>query len=131
MAATLRYFMLPDDERAFFRVLARHELTIYPEIVPIGWEAPRASDEVVASLLERPGDPAARAKELGVEKVEDRGAIGAAVDEVLAAHAAEVARYRAGEKKLLGVLVGAAMKRTASAADAGLVRSLLIERLSS
>ena len=86
---------------------------------------------LLASLLERPGDPAARAKELGVEKVEDRGAIGAAVDEVLVAHAAEVARYRAGEKKLLGVLVGAAMKRTAGAADAGLVRSLLIERLSS
>jgi hypothetical protein len=50
MAATLRYFMLPEDERAFFRALARHELTIYPEIVPAGWEAPRAGEEVVASL---------------------------------------------------------------------------------
>jgi glutaminyl-tRNA synthetase len=86
---------------------------------------------LLASLVERPGDPTARAKELGLEKMEDRGAIVAAVDEVLAAHADEVARYRAGEKKLLGVLVGAAMKRTAGAADAGLVRALLAERLGS
>ncbi|MFL5299762.1 MAG: hypothetical protein ACJ79R_05410 [Anaeromyxobacteraceae bacterium] len=50
MAATLRYFMLPDDERAFFRTLDRHEITIYPETVPADWKAPRASDEVVASL---------------------------------------------------------------------------------
>ena len=49
--------------------------------------------------------------------------------EVLAAHAAEVARYRAGEKKLLGVLVGAAMKRTGGAADAALVREVLVSRL--
>src|SRR5512138_3674342 len=50
MAATLRYFMLPEDERAFFRALARHEITLYPEIVPPDWVAPRASDEVVPSL---------------------------------------------------------------------------------
>ncbi|MFL5299761.1 MAG: glutamine--tRNA ligase, partial [Anaeromyxobacteraceae bacterium] len=86
---------------------------------------------LLASLVERAGEPAQRAKELGVEKVEDRAAIGAAVDEVLAAHGDEVTRYRAGEKKLLGVLVGAAMKRTAGSADAGLIRALLAERLGS
>src|SRR5918912_2109937 len=50
MAATLHYFMLPEDERALFRVLARHELTVYPELVPPGYAAPVAGEEVVASL---------------------------------------------------------------------------------
>jgi hypothetical protein len=50
MAATVHYFMLPEDERAFFRQLARHEITLYPEIVPPDWVAPRATDELVASL---------------------------------------------------------------------------------
>jgi Asp-tRNA(Asn)/Glu-tRNA(Gln) amidotransferase B subunit len=40
-----------------------------------------------------------------------------------------VSRYRAGEKKLFGVLVGAVMKETAGAADAGTVRKVLEERL--
>lgn len=50
MGATLHYFTLPEDERALFRVLARHELTVYPEIVPPGYTAPRADEQVVATL---------------------------------------------------------------------------------
>ncbi len=41
MAATLHYFMLPDDERSLFRHLARRELTIYPELVPPGYAPAR------------------------------------------------------------------------------------------
>jgi hypothetical protein len=37
MAATLRYFMLPEDELALFRHLARRELTLYPDLIPPGW----------------------------------------------------------------------------------------------
>ncbi len=37
MAATIRYFMLPEDERSLFLHLARRELTIYPEPIPPGW----------------------------------------------------------------------------------------------
>jgi hypothetical protein len=48
--ATLHYFMLPEDERALFRVLARHELTLYPELVPPGYEPRRAAEEAVAAL---------------------------------------------------------------------------------
>jgi Asp-tRNA(Asn)/Glu-tRNA(Gln) amidotransferase B subunit len=51
------------------------------------------------------------------------------VDRVLAARAAEVARYRAGEAKLLGFLLGAAMKETQGAADPAAVRAHLLRRL--
>ncbi|HEX9049323.1 MAG TPA: glutamine--tRNA ligase/YqeY domain fusion protein [Anaeromyxobacter sp.] len=84
---------------------------------------------LLADLVASGGDPEARMEALGLEKAHDRGAVEAAVGRALAAKAAEVARYRAGEKKLFGVLVGAAMKETAGTADAALVRELLEERL--
>ncbi len=50
MAATLHYFMLPEDERALFRVLARHGLTLYPELVPPGHVAPPVDETVLPAL---------------------------------------------------------------------------------
>jgi glutaminyl-tRNA synthetase len=84
---------------------------------------------LLAALLDGGGDPEARMTALRLEKVEDAGAITAAVERALAAQAAEVARYRAGEKKLLGVLLGAAMREARGAADAATVRKVLLERL--
>jgi hypothetical protein len=43
MGATLNYFMLPDDERSLFRLLARREVTIYPELVPPNYAPVAAS----------------------------------------------------------------------------------------
>lgn len=53
MAATLAYFMTPHDEAAFFRELARHGLTVYPELVPPGYVAP-AADEAALPGLDAP-----------------------------------------------------------------------------
>jgi hypothetical protein len=50
MAATLHLFLLPEDERALFRQLARHQVTLYPELVPPGWVAPAAGPELVDAL---------------------------------------------------------------------------------
>ena len=50
MAATLRTFMLPEDERALFRVLGPRELTLYPELIPPGYAPPRADEETVGRL---------------------------------------------------------------------------------
>ena len=80
---------------------------------------------LLASLVERPGDPTTRLAELGLEKVEDGAAVAAAVARVIAAQASEVARYRAGEKKLLGFLLGAAMRETQGKADPAALRLAL------
>ena len=101
----------------------------FVQLVDAGRVTPAAGKTLLASLAERGGDPEARLSELGLARVEDRAAIQAALDRALAAQPAEVARYRAGEKKLLGVLLGAAMRETGGAADAALVRKLLQERL--
>jgi glutaminyl-tRNA synthetase len=98
-------------------------------LVDAGRLVPAAGKTLLADLLEGGGEPEARMQALGLEKVSDRGAVVAAVDRALAASAREVERYRAGKKKLLGVLLGAAMRETQGAADPALVRQVLLERL--
>jgi len=54
--------------------------------------------------------PMALIDEQGLRQVSDEGAIEAAVREVLDGHPAEVERYRAGEEKVFGFLVGQTMR---------------------
>ena len=57
------------------------------------------------------------------------GALAGWVDEVLAAHPAEVARYRGGELKLMGFFVGQVMKRSKGKADPKGVQPVLQGKL--
>jgi hypothetical protein len=50
MAATLHYFMLPDDERSLFRHLERRDLTLYPEIVSPGYVPLKVRPDTVEQL---------------------------------------------------------------------------------
>jgi hypothetical protein len=50
VAATVAYFMLPEDEKAFFRVLARQGLTLYPEVFPPGTEGIPVDEAAVGRL---------------------------------------------------------------------------------
>ncbi len=97
-------------------------------LVESGQVTPAAAKVLLADLVANGGEPGPRLAALGLAKVEDLGAIDAALDRALAGCAAEVARYRGGEKKLLGVILGAAM-REAKGADATAVRRRLTERL--
>jgi glutaminyl-tRNA synthetase len=105
------------------------ELGRFVAIVDAGRVTQAAAKTLLASLVERGGDPDVRLRELGLEKVEDRGVVEQAVAAVFGRHAVEVARYRAGEAKLLGFLLGAAMRETQGAADPAVVREVLQARL--
>jgi aspartyl-tRNA(Asn)/glutamyl-tRNA(Gln) amidotransferase subunit B len=90
-----------------------------------------AARRVYAELAERPREaPRAAAERLGLLQVSDEGALGAWVDEVLAGHPDEVARYRLGEAKLIGFFVGQVMKRSSGQADPKGVQAVLRDRLS-
>jgi aspartyl-tRNA(Asn)/glutamyl-tRNA(Gln) amidotransferase subunit B len=88
--------------------------------------AKRVYTELVASPRE---EPRALAERLGLIQVSDRGALAGWVDEVLAAHPAEVARFRNGEAKLMAFFVGQVMKRSRGKADPKGVQPVLEERL--
>ncbi len=65
----------------------------------------------------------------GLEVVRDDGAIEAAVDEALAANPDIVEKYRAGNTKVVGAIVGAVMKATRGKADPAQVNKLIAEKL--
>jgi Asp-tRNA(Asn)/Glu-tRNA(Gln) amidotransferase B subunit len=69
------------------------------------------------------------AQELGLLQVSDAGAIERWVRETLAVHPAEATRYRAGETKVLGFLVGQVMKRSQGKADPKAVNAALAAAL--
>ena len=100
-------------------------------LVRSGKVSRQAAKRVLSELVATPSDVAlAVAERLGLLQVSDTAAIDGWVREVLAAHAGEVARYKAGETKLMGFLVGQVMKRSAGKADPKAVSAALAAVLS-
>jgi aspartyl-tRNA(Asn)/glutamyl-tRNA(Gln) amidotransferase subunit B len=75
-------------------------------------------------------DPMDLVAERGLAQVSDESSIANVIDEVLAAHPGEVARYRAGEEKVKGFLVGQAMRALKGQGAPAGVTKVLEEKLS-
>jgi aspartyl-tRNA(Asn)/glutamyl-tRNA(Gln) amidotransferase subunit B len=69
-------------------------------------------------------------REKGLVQITDSGAIEKAVDDIIAGNPKEVERYKAGEEKLIGFLVGQVMKKTKGKANPQMVNELLKKKLS-
>jgi aspartyl-tRNA(Asn)/glutamyl-tRNA(Gln) amidotransferase subunit B len=86
---------------------------------------------VLAEMVASGGDPAAIARAKGFEAM-GSDALGAAVDEVIASHGDEWARFVAGDDrtrgKLTGFFVGQVMRATKGQADGKAVTALLRQR---
>jgi aspartyl-tRNA(Asn)/glutamyl-tRNA(Gln) amidotransferase subunit B len=78
---------------------------------------------------EHAGDPDAIIASRGLQQISDAGEIERIVDDVIAAHAAIVAEYRAGKEKAFNSLVGQAMKATKGKANPAQVNALLKRKL--
>jgi len=111
---------LPIDGATFGRFVA---------LVDSGAVTGSAAKTLLAHLCHHGGEPQQLVQTLGLGRVADSAALGAAIDAVLTALPSETARYRAGEQKLFGVLLGAAMTRLRGAADAADVRQALQQKL--
>jgi aspartyl-tRNA(Asn)/glutamyl-tRNA(Gln) amidotransferase subunit B len=88
-----------------------------------------AGKKVLAEVVASGETPRDVAERLGLLQVRDASALEAWVDEVLAAHPGEVERFRAGETKLMGFLVGQVMKISKGKADPKGVSALLAQRM--
>jgi len=118
-----------DDISAF--PIAPPRLAALLTLVHDGMVSHTAAKQIFAIMLASGGEPADIAKREGLVQVSDEGALGAWLDEVIAAMPAEAERFRNGEKKLQGVLIGAVMKKSKGSADPKRVAQLLVERLGS
>lgn len=99
-------------------------------MVDQGMVSHQAAKKVFAELASAAGDPDEAARRLGLVQVRDTSALETWVDEVISAHPKEVARYRAGETKLLGFLTGQVMKKSRGKADPKGVQPILERKLS-
>ena len=98
-------------------------------LVDEGTISGKLAKTVFNEMLETGKGPDAIVKEKGLEQVSDTGALDAAVDEVLAACAAQVEEYRAGKEKVFGFLVGQVMKATRGKANPQMVNEILRGKL--
>ncbi|MEO8200611.1 MAG: Asp-tRNA(Asn)/Glu-tRNA(Gln) amidotransferase subunit GatB, partial [Gemmatimonadota bacterium] len=81
-------------------------------VVRDGLVSQQAAKRVYEEMARNDGDPKSIAERLGLVQVGDSNALGKWVEEVLAAHPGELARYRGGETKLIGFFVGQVMKKS-------------------
>jgi aspartyl-tRNA(Asn)/glutamyl-tRNA(Gln) amidotransferase subunit B len=88
-----------------------------------------AAKQVFAAMVASPDSPDAIAKRDGLIKVTDDSALERWIDEVIAELPKEAQRYKDGETKLQGVLIGAVMKKSRGSADPKRLAQLLATRL--
>ncbi len=85
--------------------------------------------QVFEGLLAGEGTPAEIVAARGLAIVSDDGALGAAVDNAIAANPDVADKIRDGKHAAAGALIGAVMKEMRGQADAGRVRELILEKL--
>ena len=105
--------------------IAALELARLLDLIREGTVSRTAAKRIFEVLVTTGGSARAVAEREGLLLVSDDGSLQAWVDEVCHAHPAEVRRLVGGEKKLLGVLVGAVMKASGGRADPKRVNQLL------
>ncbi|MCC6928658.1 MAG: Asp-tRNA(Asn)/Glu-tRNA(Gln) amidotransferase subunit GatB [Gemmatimonadaceae bacterium] len=128
MGELLAYLHNADVTIEAFRV-APAELAALLVLVRDGTISNSAAKKIFQHMAQDGGSPRAIAEREGLLQVSDDGALAAWVDAVWSAHPDEVARLAAGEKKLLGVLVGAVMKASGGRADPRKVNQLIATKL--
>jgi aspartyl-tRNA(Asn)/glutamyl-tRNA(Gln) amidotransferase subunit B len=85
--------------------------------------------QVIEELFRDGGEPEAVVTARGLAQVSDESAVEAAADAVIAQSPAEVERYRAGNQKLMGFLVGQVMKAMKGKGNPAVVNAVLKRKL--
>jgi len=96
-------------------------------------EAKKINDKIARQVLEfvlaGEGTPAEIVEKRGLAVVNDDSALGAAIEDAMAAMPDVVAKIKDGKLQAIGALIGPVMKATRGQADAGRVRELVLEKL--
>ncbi len=99
------------------------------DLIGDGTLSNRLAKEVFDIMFETGDDPEKIVEERGMKQVTDTGAIEAAVDDAIAAGAAQVEQYKGGNEKILGWFVGQVMKATQGKANPQAVNEILRKKL--
>jgi aspartyl-tRNA(Asn)/glutamyl-tRNA(Gln) amidotransferase subunit B len=89
----------------------------------------KIAKEILPELLAAGGSAEKLVSSKGLTSLADPAAIGALIDEIIAANPKELEQYRAGKTKLLGFFVGQVMKQSGGRAEPKLTNQILNEKL--
>ena len=118
------------EDIARFRVRPA-DLASLLNLVRDGVVSHTAAKQIFGHMVATGDPPAQIAEREGLVKVDDDAQLAAWLDEVIAENPVEAERFRNGEKKLQGVLIGAVMKKSKGRADPRKLNQLLTARLTS
>ena len=99
------------------------------DMVRAGRVSHTAAKQIFAIMMTHGGAPADIATRDQLFLVVDDAPLRAWVEEVIAEHPREAERFAAGETRLQGVLIGAAMKKSRGSADPKRLAQLFVDRL--
>ena len=113
-----------------------NDITLKPDnlaelvtIIDDGTISGKIAKDILPELLSKGGSPKELVEKKGLIQISDIKAIEAIIDEVLAAHPEELAKYRGGKTKLKGFFVGQVMKKTQGRADPKMTNQLISKKL--
>ena len=109
--------------------LKPEQLAEMVQLIDGGVISGKIAKDLLPELLAHGGSPKAIVEAKGLGMISDPAAITAIVDQLLAAHPAEVEAFRGGKTKLQGFFVGQLMKQTGGKADPKLANQILVEKL--
>ena len=96
-------------------------------------EGKKINDKIARQVLEHvlagEGTPTEVVEKRGLAVVSDDSALGAAIDDAMAAMPDVVEKIKGGKVQAIGALIGPVMKATRGQADAGRVREIVLEKL--
>jgi aspartyl-tRNA(Asn)/glutamyl-tRNA(Gln) amidotransferase subunit B len=109
--------------------LGGEDVAALTSMVGDGRVSASAAREVLEGVMDGEGNPVQVARARNLEQISDQAALEDVVQEVMRTHSAAVERYRSGERKVRGFLVGQVMRATSGRADPRAVNRILSERL--
>jgi aspartyl-tRNA(Asn)/glutamyl-tRNA(Gln) amidotransferase subunit B len=130
MGEVLATLKTSGEDIARFRVRPA-DLASLLNLVRDGVVSHTAAKQIFGHMIATGDPPAQIAEREGLVKVDDDAQLAAWLDEVIAENPAEAERYRNGEKRLQGVLIGAVMKKSKGRADPRKLNQLLTARFAS
>jgi aspartyl-tRNA(Asn)/glutamyl-tRNA(Gln) amidotransferase subunit B len=104
------------------------DLAALLDLVRDGTISRTAAKQVFGTMVKTGDPPASIAEREGLFKVTDDASLSTWIDEVCAEHPNEAERFRAGERRLQGVIVGYVMKKSGGRADPARLNQLLAGR---
>ena len=110
-------------------VLKPNNLAELVTIIEDGTISGKIAKDILPELLSKGGSPKELVEKRGLIQISDTKAIEVIIDEVLAAHPEELAKYRGGKTKLKGFFVGQVMKKTQGRADPKMTNQLISKKL--